>query len=124
MSEDWIQVGARVAEYTPGGTAYVRFAVISRLTPTQIVLADGSRYSRRTLRRVGLPHDDTVLQSVTSTGVKIAYTNTVVKNCLYSISCITRNKEARGTVVLDKAERLIELARRQIARMEDAAPDD
>ncbi len=50
----WIHEGAQVVLYRhhfSGGS--VRFTTVERLTATQIVLADGSRYRRDTLREVG-----------------------------------------------------------------------
>jgi hypothetical protein len=51
---DWIIEGAQVAVYSTGhrGTR-VRFCKVERLTKTQIVMADGIRYRRDTLRPVG-----------------------------------------------------------------------
>ncbi len=118
MSQDWIQVGARVVEYNSASfTASVRFAVIERLTATQIVLDNGRRYSRARLRLVGDPYG-TELENVTSKRVRAAYTDAVVRNALYEISSITRNKEIRGTAILDTAEAMIGAARKKIRRME------
>ena len=52
--QDWITEGAAVAEYTQHTvTAHVVLTTIERLTQTQVVLANGNRYNRRTLRQVG-----------------------------------------------------------------------
>src|SRR5688572_25239909 len=52
---DWIREGAKVAEFQPNWNAidHVTFARIDRLTATQIVLDNESRYSRSKLRPVG-----------------------------------------------------------------------
>ncbi len=51
---DWITEGAEVAILTGGFAGdVVNFTTIERLTATQIVLASGSRYNRKTMRQVG-----------------------------------------------------------------------
>lgn len=50
----WITEGARIAVHSRGHfQRRVRFATIARLTKTQIVLDDGERFNRETLRPVG-----------------------------------------------------------------------
>lgn len=54
MSE-WVTVGAKVAVYKNSAArgSKVDFRTVARITPTQIVLDDGSRFNRRTLRLMG-----------------------------------------------------------------------
>lgn len=119
MANDWIQVGARVAEYTYGGAnAHVRFATIGRLTATQVVLDNGERYNRTTLHRVGGDRSGwgsrTVLEDPAADRVKTAYAAKVVSDTLYRISVITR-RDVRGVAVLDEIDRLVARARSLIA---------
>lgn len=51
---DWIREGAEVVEYTQSiMSASVTLTTITKLTKTQIVLANGARYDRKRLRPVG-----------------------------------------------------------------------
>lgn len=54
MTTDWATVGARVAvQYDGWGGSGVTIRTVERLTATQIVLDNGSRYRRDTGRVVG-----------------------------------------------------------------------
>lgn len=122
MTNEWIKVGARVAEYTSGNSdgGSVRFAVIERLTATQIVLGNGRRYNRVTLHRVGEDRSGwgprAVLEDVASERVKAAYAAEAISNALYKISIITRGG-LRGVAVLDEVDRLVAEARKRIENM-------
>jgi hypothetical protein len=122
MANEWIQVGARVAEYTDGrvdGT--VTLATIDRLTATQVVLSNGNKYNRATLRQVGANRSGwrtPTLEDVASERVRAVRTATVVRNVLYDISIITRDGKTRGVAVLDEIDRLVAAARDKIARMD------
>lgn len=117
MANEWVQVGARVAEYTSGNHENsVRFATIERLTTTQVILSNGRRYNRTTLRRLGQTYGAT-LEDIASERVKAAYAAKVVNNALYEISVITRNKAIRGVAILDEVDRLVAEARKRIENM-------
>ncbi|MEV1109978.1 hypothetical protein AB0I95_15185 [Micromonospora sp. NPDC049751] len=53
QDRSWVTPGAKVAEYSNGYNASVTLTNIARLTKTQIVLANGRRYNRESLRLVG-----------------------------------------------------------------------
>lgn len=55
VDQSWITEGGKTAVYDTGGYggARVRYATITRITATQIVLDDGARYRRDSLRAVG-----------------------------------------------------------------------
>ncbi|MDG4783290.1 hypothetical protein O7614_26890 [Micromonospora sp. WMMD961] len=53
QDRSWVVEGAAVAEYSNGYNGSVALTTIERLTKTQIVLANGRRYNRGSLRLVG-----------------------------------------------------------------------
>jgi len=53
---NWVQVGAKVASM---GHTSLSITTVEKITATQIVLANGSRYSRNTGRKVGATAYDT-----------------------------------------------------------------
>ena len=53
IGTDWVTVGARVAEYTNSSPDSVRLATVARVTASQVVLDNGSRYRRKDGREVG-----------------------------------------------------------------------
>jgi hypothetical protein len=127
LDTDWPEVGMLVAEYRTGsGSDWVGFSVIDRLTATQIVLSNGERYNRTTLRKVGGAdkgswHYDT-LERGDSPRVMRTVTAQIVSDTLYRISAITRNHTLQGTAILDEAERLIQKARTKIAQLGKEKP--
>lgn len=120
-TESWIAKGATVA-VLQSGTAYDRVTTttIERLTKTQIVLTNGTRFNRETLRRVGssnswhstrlLPIDDpTVVTSIAHNRSRDAVAH------VHKLADDLRNRDDdQKLAVLDKLERAVDAARSAI----------
>ena len=119
MDTDWITEGARVAEYDRGHYgATARLTTVERFTATQIVLANGNRYRRDTLRRVG-DHYGSELLAVDDRRVVDTLVLERLRSAFYEIGKLLRSVSVRGGVeaalaTLAEIERVVTEARTAI----------
>jgi hypothetical protein len=118
----WIHEGAQVAEYSSHiMRANARITTIERLTKTQIVLANGVRYNRTTMRPVGdtsyrselIPADD---PRVTAVQVSDLFSEMAAK--LEGVLKDVRNRRSSIPDALNEIEQAVRAARRAIASKE------
>lgn len=83
----WIIEGGRVAEFTGEiGYADVTFTTIERFTPLWIVLANGERYYRTTLRAFGTAAQDKELMSADDDRVRDVHAHMVLVHVSSKVS--------------------------------------
>jgi hypothetical protein len=117
---EWVTEGARVAELRGYAQETASTTTIARLTATQIVLANGHRYNRRTLRRVGDSggYGSSRLEPIESSQVQAVLAGQGVKTASYEIGGLAHRYSGKSRddalAVLDEMARIIASTRKSL----------
>jgi hypothetical protein len=116
---DWVQVGAKVAVLDRNT---VSLTTVDRLTDTQIVLASGSRFSRRNGRRIGATaYEAALLLPLGDPLVRVARTRGQVLRVQSQVELLCKNvtgDQVEALAILDEVEKAVAAARKRIAALE------
>jgi hypothetical protein len=121
MDADWVTEGAHVAEYHwRSYEPTVTLTTAERLTATQIVLANGHRYRRDTLRPVGNHHGGSELLSAGEPRVRDALARAQLRSVSNKVGNLMRNHKGGVDAVLatlNEITEAVEAARSAITRL-------